>query len=505
MNRDVLLSLITFIKLYTMKKSILTYIGIFFLVISFTACTDDFEELNTDPNEPTSVPTSYLLTNAQRDAQEFFFYTGSIYIQHMANTQYTRSTDLYEVIEASFYEFYSDELNDFEEIIRLNTSEDTRDAVASSGANNNQIGVARIMKVFMFHQIADTWGDVPYSEALLGRENFSPAYDLQENVYRGMLTELREAAAQLDGGTIDGDLIYGGDTDMWRKFANSLRLRLAMRMSEVDPGTAQSEINDALAGGVFESNDDNALYRYLSDANNDNPIFAHFLTRTDYAIAETLVDFMRERNDPRLDIYGDPAPNFGEVRGMPVGLSESIAGSITNDEISFPGMAVRSATSPGIMMTYAEVAFIKSEAAARGWIAEDAQMLYEEAITASVRYWEGVSNDLGIAVEPSDVDAFLTQPGVAWDAANDIQLISEQKWVSLYTQGVEAWANWRRTSWPVLVGAPDAVEGRDIPRRRAYTNDEFQLNQENYNAALSRMGGSDLMSTPTWWDPGRIR
>ncbi len=486
-------------------KNILKYIGILFLVLSFTSCTDDFEELNTDPNNPTRVPTSYLLTFAQRDAQEFFFYTGQIYIQHMANTQYTRTTDLYEGVEASFYEYYRDELNDFQEIIRLNTDEDTKDAAAASGANNNQIGVARIMKVYVLHQIADTWGDIPYTQALLGRENFSPAYDPQETVYRGMIAELKEAAAQLDGGAIEGDLIYDGNTNLWRKFANSLRLRLAMRLSEVDPGTAQAEISDAFAGGVFESNDDNALYRYLSDANNDNPIFAHFLTRTDYAIAETLVEFMRERNDPRLDIYGDPAPLFGEVRGMPIGLSESVAGSITNDEVSFPGQAIRSATTPGIMMQYAEVAFILAEAAARGWIGEDAQTWYEEGITASVRYWENTSNNLGISVDESDVTAFLSDAGVAWDEASAIQLINEQKWVSLYTQGPEAWANWRRTSWPMLQGAPDAVEGRDIPRRRAYTNNEFQLNQDNYNEALSRMGGSDVMSTTTWWDPGRQR
>ncbi len=488
-----------------MKQYILTYIGIFFLVISFTACTEDFEELNTDPNEPTSVPTSYLMTNAQRAAQGFFFYTGSIYIQHMGNTQYTRGTDLYEGIEASFYGNYRSELNDFEEIIRLNTNEDTKDAAASSGSNNNQIGVARVMKAYTYHQLADVWGDIPYSQALQGRENFNPAYDTQEAVYRDLLNDLKEATAQMDGGSIEGDLIYGGDTDMWKKFANSLRLRLAMRLSEVDPGTAQAEINDALAGGVIESNDENALYRFLSDANNDNYIFAHFLTRTDYAITETLVEFMRERNDPRLDIYGDPAPLFGEVRGMPIGLSESVAGSITNDEISFPGQAVRQATTPLIIMSFAEVSFIKAEAAARGWISEDVQTLYEQGITASIRYWENTSNNLGISVDPIDVDAFLAEADVAWDESKAIQLINEQKWVSLYTQGQEAWANWRRTSWPVLTPAPDAVEGRDIPRRRAYTNDEFQLNQANYNEALSRMGGTDLMSTTTWWDPGRQR
>jgi len=466
--------------------------SVFALLIAslFMGCTKDFEETNTDPNNVVAVPTSYLMTYAQRRIMsERFNTTGLIYAELFSETQYT-NTSRYETDEASFNGYYTGSLANLQQIINLNTDEATKSDAASSGANDNQIAVARILKVYTFQLITDMWGEIPYSEALKGLENYTPVYDSQDAIYADFVKELTEAAAQIDvtAAGMEGDIIFGGDMAAWKKFANSLKARVGIRMTEVDAAAAKSAVTSALAG-AFESNDDNALYSYLADAANWNPYYDHFLTRTDYAISEPLVTYMEGLNDPRLPIYADPN-DAGDIVGMPFGLTNEDAGSITNAEISFPGIAVRSADSPGILLTYSEILFIKAEAAARGWISDDAATLYEEAITASMEFW---------GVSAADIATYLAQPAAAYDATNYRKSIGDQKWVSLYMDGQEAWSEWRRLDYPELAPAPAAVEGKDIPRRRAYTQNEYNLNAENVEAAVARQG-EDVMSTRVWWD-----
>jgi len=498
---------------------------LFFALLWASACTDDFEEINTDPNSPTEVPTSYLLTNAQRDLSLVFNTTGLLYSQMWSETQYT-NTSRYQDPEASFYAYYEEGLSDLQEIIALNTNEKTSAAATAYGSNNNQIAVARILKAWTFHRITDVWGAIPYSEALQGRENFLPAYDDQSVIYSDLIKELDEATAQIDGGAgVEGDIIYAGNMENWKLFAQSLKLRIGIRMSEVAPEQSAAVIQDALSKGVFSSNAQNALFANLSDAANDNTYFQHFLTRTDYAISDVMVAYLEETGDPRLNIYASPTGGsleaFAEdasaelvVVGMPYGVNQSTAGSITNNSISFPGATVRSATSSDLMMTYAEVLFIRAEAAARGWISEDAESLYEQAITASMEFWNqqslqtdhsaiygvsGVENSFDVSIEEAEIQAFLQQPEIAFDAARALQQIGEQKWVALYMQGLESWSEWRRTGYPALAPAPDAVDGRPIPLRRAYDPEEEALNQTNYREAISRQG-PNTMDTPLWWD-----
>ncbi|MCO6359607.1 SusD/RagB family nutrient-binding outer membrane lipoprotein [Roseivirga pacifica] len=473
-----------------MNMKHIKYILVLFL---FVGCTGDFEELNTNPNDPVSVPTAYLMTSAQRSAIYSFNTTGMLYAQHWAETQYT-STSTYETEEASFNGYYTGALADLQTIINLNTNEATKGAAAASGSNDNQIAVARIIKVWLFQEITDIWGEIPYSEALAGVENITPAYDTQESIYTSLVNELEEAAAQIDvnAAGMEGDIIYGGDMAKWRKFANSLRVRVGMRMSEVAPAVAESVVSSALGADVFADNSDNALYAYLSDAANDNPYYQHFLTRTDYAVSDVLVDFMKQRNDPRLPVYANTTGDntTDEIVGMPYGVSEAIAGSVTNASISFPGDFVRSATSAGVIMTHSELLFLQAEAIARGWVAGDAAATYNEAILSSMEYF---------GVDAADAAAYLTEADVVYDAANYRQLIGEQKWLALYTNGMESWSEWRRLDYPTLVPAPNAQEGREIPRRRAYTSREYNLNEANINAAVDRQG-ADVMSTRVWWD-----
>lgn len=473
-------------------KKIIYNIKFFILAgIVLVGCTGNFEEINTNPNAPTKVPTAYLMTNAQRGiiTQQYYF-TTSLYAQHWSETQYT-NTSRYETAESSFNAYYTSPLKDLQQVIDLNTDEDTKGDASASGSNENQIAVAKILQVLTFQYITDMWGDIPYSDALKGVDQFLPVYDSQDAIYASFVTTLTEAANMIDvnAAGMEGDIIYGGDMAKWRMFANALKMRVGIRMSNANSAAAAAAISSGIAG-AFALPGDQALYPYLEDAANDNPMWAHFITRTDYGVSNTLVDFMNAQNDPRLPIYADPATGTGVITGMPYGVAEAIAGSITNASISFPGMATMEATTPGLIMTYSEQLFIQAEAIQRGYISGDAAAVYNAAITANMLYW---------GVDPADIATYIAQPGVAYDAANFEQLIGEQKWLSLYTNGTEAWAEWRRLDWPALSPAPDAVEGRAIPRRRAYTQTEYELNEANVMEAVNRQG-ADLFETRMWWD-----
>ncbi len=462
------------------------------LMLAGVSCSD-FGDINNDPNNTTSVAPEVLLTNALRSVSSVVSRTTEVlYVQHMSETQYTDASR-YSGINFDFNGWYTGPLADLNHIIELNTDPATAVDALVSGSNANQIAVARILKAYFFHVLTDRWGPLPYTNALQGRDNLRPAYDSQEVIYTDLFKELKEAVAQMDGGAgVDGDFILGGDMDMWAKFANSVRAKMALRLSEVAPATAQAEFVDAIAAGVISSNDEDVMYPYLAEAANQNPWFGAFITRTDYAVSSTLVDYMKPLSDPRLDVFADPAPNFGDVQGMPYGIEN--AGDIPNADVSFPGNpGVRGQDTPLAVITYAEMLFAQAEAVQKGWINGDAQALYEDAIRASWRQWGVYDEDA--------FTAFIAQSEVAWDAGNAMELIHNQKWVALYLNGLESWAEWRRTGYPTLSPAPDPLSPQpEIPVRQGYPTTERDINSDNYNAAVSLLGGEDNLHTPLWWD-----
>jgi hypothetical protein len=487
-------------------KKLLDYKFCFLVILLAAACTDDFEKINTNPNEPVKVPTAYLLTQAQRNtlAQQQFF-TTNLYAQLFAETQYT-STSRYVIEELAFDDYYTGPLADLEDIIRLNTDAKTLSTaeVLSSGSNNNQVAVARILKAYNFQIITDQWGDVPYIDALKGSGNYLPSYTPQKDIYRDLVKELKEASSLInaDDPGVEGDVIYNGDMVRWKKFAHSLLLRVGIRMSEADPEFAQQTINAALANDVFESNDDNALFTYLNESANSNAIYAHFNVdnRTDFAISNVLVSFLKTRNDPRLEVYANPTENSvaggnPQYIGELYGVFDATAGGTTNASISFLGdFWQRHPDAPITIMSYSEVMFIKAEAAARGWISGDAETFYNEAIRSSLNYY-------GITSEAT-VNAYLAQPSVTYTTTDWKKLVGEQKWISLYAVGHEPWSEWRRLGFPDLAPAPDAENGRGIPLRRTYAGREYAINSVNVNDAVSRQAAESVlhMSDPMWWD-----
>lgn len=470
-------------------------------LVTFGSCTSDFEEINKDPNNPVQVPTAYLLSSAQQNLMKEIFGMGTTtgkdvggmrIMQMWSSTLYT-DEDRYVDIESDFYTIYQGGLADLIELIRLNTDQSTAIAASKSGPNQNQIAVARIMKAWTFQQITDVWGDVPYSQALSGLNHPTPVYDKQSVIYADLIKELDEATAQIDvsAGNIEGDIIYDGDMASWKLFAQSLKLRIGMRLSEVNPELSARTVKQAIASGVFTSNDHIAAFSYQPAQPNYSTWYHYYFVGTPtLAVATTLIDRLKELGDPRISAYAKIPENGGDYRGIPYGVSASTAASINNKNVSFPSLRILKADAEMVIMSYAEILFVQAEAAARGWISGDASALYKAAITASMQYW-GVSD--------GNIETYLAKPAVGYNAANYRKSIGDQKWLAFYMQGLEAWAEWRRLDFPALLPAPDAANGRAIPRRRGYPLLEISLNKENYAAAIASQG-PDVLETHVWWD-----
>lgn len=460
------------------------YIGL----LTFFASCSDFGDTNVNPNAPESVGTETLLTSAQLSISSV---VGSalpvVWVQHISEITYTE-TSRYQDVQQAFDGWYTGPLANLQNIIDLNTNEDTKNSVLSGGSNNNQIGVAMILQGYFYQNIVDRWGPLPFTQALKGTEVLLPAYDSEETIYSGVFEMLKNGAGMLDGGSITGDIILGGDTDEWKKFANTVRAQMALRIADVDPAKAQSEFTSAVNAGLFSST---VSYNYLAEAANQNPWFARFITRSDYAISDVLYNYLVATNDPRLNSFADPVASTGTITPMPYGLENS---DVNPEDVSFPNSTyVRAQDNDIPIFSAAQIKFMLAEAAARGWTSGNAETLYNEAIAASMNQW-GISDAAAIA-------AFVAQDGVKYNAANWKKSIGEQKWVALFTQGYEAWAEWRRLDYPVLQVAQAPLNpSENIPLRWIYPASEEQLNKANYESAVSMLGGNDTDGAKIWWD-----
>ncbi len=515
----------------TLNKIILL-IGLICL-ISLSSCKKNFEEINKSPNNPDVVPTSSLLTNAQKSLVDDIYdewFSGRqslLYAQYWSQRNYT-SEDRYSLRQTtnnSYYRLIYTDIMDLIEIIRLNTDSETKAEMAAYGDNNNQIAVARILKAWALQILTDTYGDIPYFEAFQGSENPSPKYDNQKDIYYDLLKELKESVAQIDvtkSGFTTGDVIYEGDMSLWKKFANSLRLRVALRMSNRDAAPLTQLLTELTAADFISSNDENAAFHCIgSSTPNSSPMWSAFFDskRNDFTTCKTLIDILKGVNDtlnskvnpfaglvdPRLYIYS--RPRSGLYLGMPYGMPDASTKAYAGKCATFYGSGSYTPTTAilplapdyaPVLMDYAEVAFSLAEANA--WD----QTLYVEGIQASMEQW---------GVASTDITTYLA----AVPAANEENVIT-QKYLALYMQGYQAWAEYRRSctaahpsGYPTQLVHPgettspgvtfDALLGTDIPRRVTYPSQEFTINGTSVNAAVSRMGG-DALSTKVWWDGG---
>jgi hypothetical protein len=469
--------------------------GVLALALAASGCNDGLTDMNRNPNVPEDVPASLLLSPLLwRSAGSVAgvninYYSSGIWAQHISQIQYadedafTLRTDR---IQGQWDAWY---------LLQRNIGEMIQKG-EEAPVSANAVGIGLVMRSFNFGVMTDLWGDLPYSQALQGDAGvWSPAYDTQQQVYDGIFADLRRAhdiISVADGGFGARDLVYGGNMENWRRFANSLRMRHAMRLTSADPAKARSEFEAAIATGAYiESNAQDARVVYLLGSPNQHPLYVNALTRDDVRISETLVEWLEERSDPRLPVYAQPAQSDGAFRGYPNGLPDN---SFPLESRSKLGTAFLAANAPAVFISNSEVLFLRAEAAHRGWNAGggSAQELYEAAITANLQR-------LGLSA--AAIADYLAHPLVAWDAANATQLIAEQKWASLYLQGAEAFSEWRRTGYPVLTPGPVPVSlGRtQNPRRYFYPPMEHALNSANLSVAVTRQGDADLWGR-VWWD-----
>ncbi|MCE7065002.1 SusD/RagB family nutrient-binding outer membrane lipoprotein [Dyadobacter sp. CY326] len=467
------------------------------LAAALVGCSD-FENININPNSPSSPSTAGLLTGVIRNVGTINAQVGpgaanivpAMYVQQFGDVTYIEDSK-YKTINFSYNGWYAGPLANLQHIIELNTKEDTKISAAAFGSNNNQIATARILKAYFFQWITDRWGDVPYSEALKGDGDFTPAFDKQEAIYTDLFKEWKEAAAQFDGGkAFQGDILLGGNTAQWKKFANSLRLIAALRLSKVKPDLGKQEFAAALKDGVFTAGTDNVQYKFLSESSNENPLYNNYTVnnRKDFAVSDVMVDYLKKTADPRLPFLA--AKN---ILGEYVGVPYAVGGKKAQD-VSLIGSILSQQNSAVNVLTYAQVLFAQAEAAKLGWTTDNAKTLYEAAVQASLQQWMGAS------YTEAAYKAFIAKPEVAYTEATALEKIGTQRWIALYFQGTEAWSEWRRTGYPVLKPAANTLNGGTaIPRRLAYPVTENTLNQENYKAVVASQGADDHY-TRVWWD-----
>lgn len=478
-----------------MKKIFNKFLPILFtaVLLAGSGCEpSDFGDINVNPNATTVPVTSALLTNVLSNlGNTASQIRGGLFAQYYSETQYTEAS-LYATPQFGFGGIYAGDLYDLENIIINNTQATTKDVVAVNGSNANQIAVARILKSFHYMYLTDEFGDLPYSAALKG--DAKPAYDTQEAIYKGMFKELKEAVAQIDGGKeVVGDVLFHGDMSKWKKFANSIRAILAMRLSKVDATLGKAEFASAIAAGVISDNADNATLEYPGGSFK-NPWFNLYDGRKDYAISDVVTTTMSDLKDPRLKVYGQPNAS-GVVVGFPYGLTRDDAVTFANGHADYGfvlAASKRADNSPLALLTAAHVYLARAEAAQRGWTSEVAATMYNNGIKASWEQW-GVYDATAYA-------AYIADPKVSL-AADPLVKIGLQRWLAFYPDGTQGWSEWRRTGYPVLKPTPKATNSsKQIPRRFTYPATEANLNKDNFNAAVGRLTGGDTQDARVWWD-----
>ena len=493
-----------------MKKILILLV----ILVTFGSCDDGFEELNVNPTKPTQLSPSTKLTYIQlhTGGSNYVAYLFWNVIHLMQNVQHLNNTSYVSFLykEGNTHWLFEEQFKTTaKNITDLEAQLETSEAPTAA----SDLAIARIQRVLIFSRITDVYGDIPYSEAGKGfLEGIRfPKYDKQSDIYADMLATLESSAATLGaGGTSSygsADLLYGGDVVKWKKFANSLMLRLAMRMVKVDDDEAKAWATKAITGGVMTSNADIAYTQYENAANdggpNVNPLTKCFTSRssTQVKISKTFMDFMKDRNDPRVSVLcsttdgnTDPALQFGQDINV---ATRGVANSKPNINI-FGGSGTIIYDAPFFFQTYAEVEFMLAEAAEHwGLAGGNVEVHYNTGVTAAMEYLAMYGH--GVNITPTQISDYLTaNPFVAADA---LKMINEQYWVATFGNGLETFSNWKRSGYPVLVPANVAtiLTGGEIPRRLPYPGSEKLNNPTNVAAAIAQQGG-DLLTTRMWWD-----
>ena len=472
-----------------MKKYFIISLSLF----TMAACTKDIEKYNDQTKNAAVAPAGSLFSNGVRNLMDGLASPNvntNVFratVQHWTTTTYTDEPNYdfttRNIPQAWWTRMYRDVLVDLEESKRLVAA-----SLATDATKKNQVAIADIMQVYTFSVLVNSFGNVPYSEAL-DYNNLFPKYDDAQTIYMDLLTRIDADIAALDpagdGFESSADFIYGGKVAGWKKFANALKIKLAMTIADVDAAKAKTAVEQASTGD-FSSAADNAVVKYSALTPNTNPIWVDLIQskRQDWIAAKTFVDVLNATSDPRLSLYFKPNDNGQYVGGVVGSTNTYSLFAKASDKITDP-------TLPGVLLSYDEMEFYKAEAVERGFaVGGTAEAHYNNAIRASMAFWGATS---------AQADAYLLQPAVAYTtAAGDFkQKIGIQKWTALYNRGLEAWTEVRRLDAPVLPAPAAAKSG--FPNRFTYPANEQTLNGANYTDAAAKMGG-DKVENKIFWD-----
>ena len=525
-------------------------------LLGTTSCQKDFEEINTNPNRPQqALPTALFNGSTKLFLKNTRNYTTSgmmfrSWMQYSAQDTYTKeSRFLYRDYAGDYLWRYPYQVaGGYKDIIDLNTDPKTKELMTTYGKNENQIAAARIMMAYTFALLVETFGDVPYYsygspnperfQALQLEKYISPVYATQKEIYTDLLKELKEAAAQIVSDSYvfkEGDYIFE-TPDKMRRFANSLRLRLAIRLKDVQDAElralAQQNINELKDGtAVMQSESDTVELQFDSDDTNPAPIYNEYFVRNrvDYSPSNSFVQLLKGQRgnfgvDPRLQKYFAPkgltkyqardgryteSNNINDYVGMPYGLDESMADFQFKSgvAVSFFSSRILQPNYAEVFMEYSEVCFLLSEA--NGWD----NTWYKKGVEASMKKW---------GVDDAKITSFLaTIP-----AANEENVLT-QKYIALYMNPNEAWAEYRRTGYPHTLIKVNEETDLNIPTEAGQTRYKFEslvadltdiperlrypvaykvINEANYQKALESMQmTTDILTKRLIFDRGQRR
>lgn len=554
-----------------MKTLIKTFILAIVLGGMACSCSDDYmEDLNTDPSKASSIDPNAQLTTAELQT-----YGDLGMVEIYRNYIYAFTQQLMGCWNTTNYG--GRHTVDNNEMSRIWTSfypkaiKNVTDAIYRSSEEENRTNInaaLRIYRVYLMSIITDIYGDAPYSEAGLGylEEKYNPRYDTQEEIYNNFFVELKDAGAALAAGgdKITGDVIYNGDVAKWKKLANSLRLRFAMRISKVAPEKARQEFEDALAadGGVFAGNEDDALIKYMDisfsfgqdsytdyrgnalsqlffgndPANNPSYLCSTFFNQLyntgdprTFMIARFYYDGLMSSTKPdnRIDLTDEIiekgiqmnpcVPGSFSYDPWPTGYDSDIMKEVAKTNPSVETTMARETEpklannflkgdNPGVVMTYAEVNLLKAEAALNGWNVggETAEQLYSKGVRAAMDF---LTDNYGYdRISDDDFNTYMENNGIGHTDAQKREAINTQAWILHFTNPAECWANVRRSGYPRLKSPAEygygqyLTGGAEIPVRLCYPTLESSYNKPGYEEALERMGGTNSWNTPVWWD-----
>ena len=488
-------------------------LNILLLIVSFAlvSCEFDkgFEEINVDPTASTSLNVNekfaYLFLKTANDEYEYSFTeilcAGQLVQQVVDNT----------FPQSSMYSMREDLQTaawDVAYVTTIKTVVDIIDQLEKDENTGTEMGIARIMRAYIFHKIVDAYGDTPYFDAGKGYidSNFRPVYDDAQLIYMDMLKELEEGVAQIGGSSTLGsaDIVFGGDTAKWKKFGNSLMLRLAMRIKNVDAAGSSAWVAKAISGGVMSSSADTALMIHTNGPTdlNKNAWGVYYPRYNRARLGKTLYDWLQAKSDPRLNIIADPSNTYG---GNPYGFTDDDLDNQGIDVGNLPYTNVNPAISrldqPRMLLTYAQTAFVLAEHYAASGNHALAETNYNSAVTSAMNQW--ALWDSSFALSSAGINAYLTAN--PYDSANYEELIGDQFWVASFFDFYEAFANFRRTGFPALKpfggnpAHPENLTNGTIPRRMIYNPNEAGVNTENFNAMISSQG-PNTRTTRVWWD-----